>query len=159
VTPVVRPRRAYDEDWVHELLTERWGSTVIVTNGRVHDATELPGLVASDSGRRVGLLTYAEDGAVTELVTVDAVTPGAGVGALLVEAAAQLAAKRGASRLRVVTTNDNLEGLGFYQRNGFVLVALRPEAATVTRLARPDLPEVGRHGIPLRDELELSREL
>jgi GNAT superfamily N-acetyltransferase len=159
VTVILRDRRAYDDEWVTQLLTSRWGSTIQVTDGRVLDCLELPGIVATDSGRRVGLLTYADDGEAVEIVTLDATTPGDGIGGLLVDGIAQVAADLGANRLRVVTTNDNLDALGFYQRMGFALVALRPDAVSVARGFKREIPETGANGIPIRDELELALDL
>lgn len=155
MTVILRERRAYDDEWVTQLLTERWGSTIQVTDGRVLDCLELPGLVATDTGRRVGLLTYADDGEAVEIVTLDAVAKGEDIGSLLIDGLAQVAADLGARRLRVVTTNDDLDALGFYQRMGFVLVALRPEAVSVSRGFKPEIPEIAGNGIPIRDELEL----
>ena len=159
MTVILRDRRTYDDEWVTQLLTERWGSTVQVTDGRALDCLELPGLVATNTGRRVGLLTYADDGEVLEIITIDAVTRGEGIGALLIDGVTQVAADLGARRLKVVTTNDNLDALGFYQRIGFTLVALRPEAVSVSRGFKPEIPELAANGIPIRDELELVRPL
>jgi Acetyltransferase (GNAT) family len=59
-------------------------------------------------------------------------------------------------RIWLVTTNDNLEALRFYQRRGFVLSALRPGAvADSGQRLKPQIASVGDFGIPLRDELEL----
>lgn len=153
---IIRDRRTYDDDWVVQLLTERWGSTIQVTDGRALDCLELPGLVATDTGRRVGLLTYADDGETVEIVTIDAVSTGQGVGELLINGIAQVAVDLGVRHLKVVTTNDNLDALGFYQRMGFVLVALRPGAVAESRRFKPEIAEVAANGIPIRDELELT---
>lgn len=152
---IIRDRRTYDDEWVAQLLTGRWGSTVQVTDGRALDCLDLPGLVATDAGRRVGLLTYADDGETVEIVTLDAAGPIEGVGTLLVDGIAQVAGDLGVRHLKVVTTNDDLEALGFYQRLGFVLVALRPEAVAVSRRFKPEIADVAANGIPIRDELEL----
>jgi hypothetical protein len=59
-----------------------------------------------------------------------------------------------------VTTNDNLAALALYQKAGWRLVALRAGAIDVLRgTVKPSLPETGQHGIPLRDELELAKDL
>jgi hypothetical protein len=71
-----------------------------------------------------------------------------------------LAAAAGCARLWVVTTNDNLGALRFYQRRGFRLRALRPGAVDASRAAlKPEIPVLGEHGIALRDELELEKPL
>ena len=62
----------------------------------------------------------------------------------------------GCTRLRVVTTNDNVDALRFYQRRGFRMARLRPGAVDRSRaLLKPTIPETGDYGIPLSDELEL----
>jgi hypothetical protein len=57
----------------------------------------------------------------------------------------------------LVTTNDNLEALRFYQRRGFVLSALRAGAVDEARRElKPMIGRVGNFGIPIRDEIELE---
>jgi ribosomal protein S18 acetylase RimI-like enzyme len=77
----------------------------------------------------------------------------------LLEAAAATARERGCRRLVLMTTNDNLGALRFYQRRGFRLVARRPGAVDAARARKPAIPPIGDFGIPLRDELELQRAL
>jgi pimeloyl-ACP methyl ester carboxylesterase len=56
----------------------------------------------------------------------------------------------------VVTTNDNTDALRFYQRVGFRLREARVGAVDeARRTLKPSIPRAGRHGIPLRDEIEL----
>ena len=63
----------------------------------------------------------------------------------------------GARRLWLITTNDNVDALRFYQRRGFRLVRVHAGAVDRSRAAlKPGIPEAGDHGIPLRDELELE---
>jgi len=59
-----------------------------------------------------------------------------------------------------VTTNDNVDALRFYQRRGFRLCRLSPEAVDRSRrTVKPEIPATGAYGIPLRDELELEMPL
>ena len=121
---------------------------------------ELPALVSvDDSGERVGIATYTVDGDTAELVTIDALTPGAGVGGRLLDAVATAARAAGAVWLRVMTTNDNLPALRLYQRTGFRLVELRPGAVDQARSRKPSIPKTGHEGIPIRDELDLVLDL
>ena len=151
----VRPLREGDREWVRETLCELWGETV-VSRGAVHDPTALPGFVAEEGGERVGLLTYRVDGADCEVVTIDAFPEGAGAGTALLDAAARAARDAGCGRVWLITTNDNLRALRFYQRRGFRLVAVHPDALERSRELKPSIPEIGLDGIPLRDELELE---
>jgi ribosomal protein S18 acetylase RimI-like enzyme len=152
----VREAVADDRPWIEEVLVRSWGSTKVVARGRVYDASEQTALVASVDGRRVGLATYAVDGDECELVTIDAIEPGRGVGTALLDAVRARAREAGCSRLVLITTNDNTEALRFYQRRGFRLTALRPGAIDDARRLKPEIGPVGAGGVPIRDELELE---
>jgi N-acetylglutamate synthase-like GNAT family acetyltransferase len=91
-----------------------------------------------------------------ELVTINSQQPGAGIGSSLLQAVKERAEGAGCRRLWLITTNDNLEALKFYQQKGFELVAVHRNALEVSRQLKPQIPETGRHGIPLRDEVELE---
>ena len=100
-------------------------------------------------------MTYRLENDECELAFIAAFERQAGVGTALLEALAQAVA--GCGRIWLVTTNDNLEALRFYQRRGFVLSALRPRAVDEARKQlKPQISKVGAFGIPLRDELELE---
>ena len=60
----------------------------------------------------------------------------------------------------LITTNDNVDGLRFYQRRGFHLVELHAGAVDRSRESlKPGIPETGEYGISIRDELELQKPL
>jgi len=158
VSVEVRPACPDDEAWVEATLQQRWGGRVVARE-EVFDLRGLPALVAWSGGRRVGVATLRCDPLDDpELMSLDSLEEGRGVGSALIEAACSWARSTGARRLRVVTTNDNLRALGLYQRRGFRLVALRPGAVDEARRYKPSIPEVS-DGIPLHDELELARVL
>src|SRR4051794_17487809 len=149
---VIRDKEAADQAWVELLLSERWGGRTVLLRGDLVDAAALPALIAGD---RLGLATFTMSGSTAELVTLDAVHPSRGIGSALVAALrARLSAR--ARCLRVITTNDNLDALRFYQRRGFYLAELRPGAIERGRTLKPSIPPVGHYGIPIRDEIELE---
>ena len=151
-----RPLDAGDREWAAAKLRELWGE-VVVSRGAVHDATVLPGFVAEDAaGRPAGLLTYRLDDRDCEVVTIDAFPEGGGAGTALVDAVTEAARAAGCRRVWLITTNDNLRALRFYQRRGFRLVAVHRNALVRSRELKPSIPEIGFDGIPLRDELELE---
>lgn len=157
VTPVrVRPAGPEDREAIFDLLTGSWGGTRVVAHGVVYDAATLPALIAERGGGICGLLTYDESEQGFEVVTLDAVERRSGAGTALIEAAAALARRNGWSRLWLVTTNDNLDALRFYQRRGLRIVEVRPGAVDAARRLKPSIPETGDHGIPLHDELVLE---
>jgi GNAT superfamily N-acetyltransferase len=117
----IRPFVDDDRPWAIELMRERWGSEVVVTRGKARDASRLEGFVAELDGEPVGLAVFETRGAESELVTLDSLKAGVGVGSALVAAVANAAWRQECRRLSVVTTNDNVRALGFYQRRGFIL--------------------------------------
>lgn len=155
---------------VARFIEAEWGAPVIAVHGTVFRPAELPGFLAElpgqpvagapagpPEGRLAGLLTYAVADAALEIVTLNAVTRLAGLGTALLGHAVQEARRQGRREIRLTTTNDNVEGLRFYQRRGFRLTALRPGAVDEARRIKPQIPQTGEHGIPLHDELDLAR--
>jgi N-acetylglutamate synthase-like GNAT family acetyltransferase len=78
---------------------------------------------------------------------------------MLIDKAIEEARIRGCRRLFLITTNDNLNALGFYQKRGFEIVAIYRGAVNESRKRKPSIPQVGMNGIPLRDEIELEIKL
>ena len=149
-----------DRPWLTGFMTERWGVPLAAGGGRLHRLDDLPGFAAvSADGAVAGVVTYLIEADTCEVVSIDSVVQGEGVGTALLEAACQAAAAAGCRRVRLITTNDNVDALRFYQRRGFALIELRRGAVEESRRMKPQIPEVGAYGIPIRDELVLVREL
>jgi N-acetylglutamate synthase-like GNAT family acetyltransferase len=155
----VRQATGADHAHIVDLLARSWGSTTVIAHGVTYDAATLPALVAERRGRLAGLLTYAIEGDAFEVVSIDAVVRSAGAGTVLLEAAAGLAERAGLRRLWLVTTNDNLDALRFYQRRGMRLVRVSPGAVDESRKVKPGIPLVGDFGIAIHDELTLEMRL
>jgi GNAT superfamily N-acetyltransferase len=155
----VRERREADRAAVESFLAERHSGRV-ARLGRLVYPHDHPALVAERDGALAGVLTYVIAGDDCEILTLHAAQRRAGAGTALVEAVERVAGERGCRRLWVLTTNDNVDALRFYQRRGFRLAELRAGAVDRSRARlKPEIPKVGDHGIPLRDELVLEKEL
>lgn len=157
----IRPLIPADRNWVAHFMDTHWGSTKIVSRGQVHYGHLLDGFVAElsdapDDAPPIGLITYRPEGKDCEIVTIDSLQPGLGVGTALVNAVRAAARELGCERVWVITTNDNLNALRFYQKRGFRLVAVYADALAASRKLKPQIPLVGKNGIPLRDEIELE---
>ena len=152
----IRPLREDDRDWLEDFVVERWSAPTVVGHGRVYQVAELPGLVALVDGDRIGLVTFTIEDEACEIVTIDSLREGAGVGTALVRAVVDKAREAGCRRVWLITTNNNLRMLRFAQKRGFALVALHPRAVDESRRLKPEIPLLGANGIPIRDELELE---
>lgn len=153
-----RGTTAADRAWVETFLADNFSDRV-ARRGELVRPIDHPMLLAERDGDPVGLLTYVIDGGEScEILTLHAAERWRGVGTALVEAVAGLAAEAGCRTVWLVTTNDNVDALRFYQRRGFRLRAVRPGAVDdARRTLKPEIPAVGEQGIPIRDEIELER--
>jgi ribosomal protein S18 acetylase RimI-like enzyme len=145
-----------DRDWVRQKIIETWGAETVVVHQTVYRPAELPGFVAKSGDEIIGLLTYHLEGEACEIVTLDAWRAGLGVGTALIETVKQVAGREKCRRLWLVTTNDNLPALRFYQKRGFVIAAVHLNAIEKDRRWKPEIPLIGLDGIPIRDEIELE---
>ena len=119
----------------------------------------MPGFAAFDGDGCVGLVTYELDGGACEIVTIDALREGEGIGTALLEAVVDAAREAGCKRVQLLTTNNNVRALAFYQKRGFRLVALKAGEIDEQRKLKPSIPEVDSAGLPIRDELHLELSL
>lgn len=159
---VLRQLKSDDKDQVSRFMVEHWGASTVVAHGNIYRPADLPGFIAFHTGaedRWLGLTTYHIQDDQCEIVTIDSLSPTTGVGTALLGAVKQVAMKAGCTRLWLITTNDNLDALRFYQKRGFVLVAVHRNAVNRSRKLKPEIPDVGAYGIPLRDEIELEMAL
>ena len=56
----------------------------------------------------------------------------------------------------MITTNDNLRALGFYQKRGFILNKVFFDSIQQARKLKPEIPIKNENGILIRDEIELK---
>lgn len=155
----IRPLNENDHDWVVGLLVEHWGSTKMVTRGKAYYADKLPGFAAIQENKPIGLVTYRIDGDQCEIGSLNSLVENIGIGTALVDAVSNTATSAGCKRVWLITTNDNIAALNFYQKNVFILAALYPNALEGSRRLKPEIPLIGIDGIPLRDEIELELHL
>ena len=156
----VRPIDEGDRPMLAWLVAELWGSEVVAVHGSSLRPAELGGFIAERSRRVAGLLTYQLAGNMFEIVTLNAIYRRAGIGTMLIEAAVAKARRFGCREIRLTTTNDNVDALRFYQRRGFRFAELRAGGVDDARARlKPEIPETGEYGIPLRDELILEKEV
>jgi ribosomal protein S18 acetylase RimI-like enzyme len=161
MTPVrwrIRSAGPEDRTALEPFLT-RWHSRRVARRGALEHPLDHPALIVEDdTGRLVAVLTYVIQGADCEILTLHSDRQSNGVGTALLAEVKRIARAAGCTRLWLITTNDNVDALRFYQRRGFRLRALRPGAVDDSRARlKPEIPAVGEHGIPIRDEIELER--
>ncbi len=141
---------------VTNFIQDQWGSTRVVSKGRVFDPSELEGFAAVADEKVVGLVTFRVERDECEVVTLNSLSEGTGTGSSLLNAVRDTAIKARCRRLWLITTNDNLSALRFYQKWGLRITAIYPNALERSRMLKPEIPLLGKEGIPIRDEIELE---
>ena len=135
---------------------ENWGDEFVVAHGVIYHPDTLDGFVTLDGDEWIGEITYAFSGNECEIVSLDSAREGMGVGTMLIQKVVEEAREKNCRRIFLITTNDNLNALGFYQKRGFELVAVHRGAINESRKIKPGISLIGANNIPLRDEIELE---
>jgi DNA-3-methyladenine glycosylase I len=156
---IIRRLTREDLPQVRKFWKQRWGDEFVVAHGVSYHPDLLDGFLAMDGREMVGLITLAHSDDGCEIVSLDSLREDIGIGTALIDEVAKAAREIGCKRLFLITTNDNLHALGFYQKRGFEIVAIHRGAVNESRKVKPSIPLVGENGIPLRDEIELEMSL
>ena len=139
------------------LINDLWASTRIVSKAKVHDTNELPGIIAIHKNNRVGLIYYNIIGDECEIVSLNSLKENIGIGTALLKEIETISKLKGCKRLLVITTNDNVDALRFYQIKGFKIVAINLDALKKSRSLKAEIPLIGSNDIEMRDEIELEK--
>jgi ribosomal protein S18 acetylase RimI-like enzyme len=149
----IRALEPADIAWA-ETLIGGFGGRMQARRGELVDVLDASGFIAIDEkANPLGVLTYASRPDGVEVLYIEAMQQHRGVGTALLDALFRLV---GAQTVWLVTTNDNVDALRFYQRRGFMIREVRVGAISAAReTIKPHISLIGEYGIPLRDEIEL----
>ncbi|HKG54189.1 MAG TPA: GNAT family N-acetyltransferase [Anaerolineales bacterium] len=156
MTSTLRRLTAADLPRLRQFWIKHWGGEEMLTRGNVYRPKQLDGFVVEDENEWVGLITFLIKDNECEVTSLDSLREGKGIATQLLDKAIQEARAGNCKRLFLITTNDNLHALGFYQKRGFEIVTIYRGAVNESRKIKPTIPLVGMDGIPLRDEIELE---
>jgi len=130
----------------------------MAAHGELFAPAEHEGFIAGDWE---GLVTFRIDGDRCEITLIEADPRGRGAGSALLAAVCETARRAGCTTVWLVTTNDNLDGLAFYERRGFTVAEVRTGAVDRSRQTlKPSIPTHNpENGLPINDEIELALRL
>ena len=158
--PLIIPATEVDQESLARFLAGTWHVETVVGGGRAWRPADHPGVVAVDGDVIRGHASWDIHDGRCYLVAIAADPPRRGTGGLLLEAFVAAARAAGCSVAWLITTNDNLDALRFYQRRGFRITEVRHGAVDEARREmKPSIPIVGSYGIGMHDELILERML
>ncbi len=155
----IRSITGSDKNWMHEFMIKEWGADKIVIPNGVYVPSELSGFVAQKNGKNVGIITYINVLSACKIITLNAFEKHEGIGSLLLKSVIEIARRDDLKEIIVVTTNDNVDGLRFYQKRGFVINNVFINQIVNSRKIKPEISTIGEYGIPIRDDIELCLDL
>ncbi|MEP6895518.1 MAG: GNAT family N-acetyltransferase [Chloroflexota bacterium] len=141
---------------LRQFWIDHWGSEEMITRGNVYRPEQLDGFVVEENAEWIGLITFIIKDHEMEVTSLDSLHESQGLGSVLIDKVIEEARARKCRRMFLITTNDNLRALGFYQRRGFELVKIYRGAINESRKIKPGISLIGYNNIPLRDEIELE---
>ena len=144
---------------VNQFFIDNWYSTDMSIRGEIIDCTKVDGFLLQDEDTIIGLVTYTFFDDVCEIISLDSKRENIGIGSALLKQIENEAVKNNCKKMKLITTNDNMRALQFYQKRGYCLTKIYPNAMAEVRKVKPNVPEFGENDIPLRDELELEKNL
>ncbi|MEY9972234.1 GNAT superfamily N-acetyltransferase [Lysinibacillus sp. RC46] len=155
----VIPIQQLHQNDVLQFFKEHWGSTEMVISSGIYDCSQLDGFAYVDKqNMMLGLVTYIIRDKECEIISLDSIVEGKGIGSLLVQVVEQHASEQGCTMITLITTNDNLHALKFYQKRGYCLIEILQNAVDQARAYKPEIPLIGNEGIPIRDEIRLAKQ-
>ena len=149
ITPQNRAR-------INDFIARHWFTTTMIIRGQAVDMTAVDGLFVLEDDKIAALVTYVQHGDTLEITSLDSLREGRGLGTMLIRKVVDIAKELNCRRVAVITTNDNINAIRFYQRRGFDMARLYRNAMDVSRKLKPEIPLIGEHGIPLRHEIEFE---
>ena len=156
----IRPIQAGDRLKINRFLIEQWYATEIILRGERVDISDAHGWAAWDKeDELIGLITFRNLHGECEILSLDSLQENHGIGTALVSKVIDYARTVGCHQIKLITTNDNIRAIRFYQKRGFDMAKLYHNAMEETRKLKPEVPLLGMHGIPLNHEIEFVMEL
>ena len=145
-----------NREQIDAFIVRHWFSMQMVVRGESIDLGTASGYCAMDGDEIIGLITYRTADGEMEILSLDSLRENKGIGTALLNKAIHKAVEIGCAKITLITTNDNLSALRFYQKRGFDMVRIHRNALEQSRKIKPEIPLIGENGIPLKHEIELE---
>lgn len=152
----IRSASPNDHQWLEELMNKEWGGLPLVIRGKKYNPLHLNGIIAENSEGIAGFLFYELRDTNCEIIVFEVFNKFQGTGTALLDALKTLAKENNCHRLYLMTTNDNLDALRFYQKRGFHICGIYLDSVKLSRKIKPTIGMIGDYGIPVRDEIDLE---
>ncbi len=148
-----------NREQINNFIRSHWFSTVMVVRGELFDMTILDGFVVYEGEKIIGLVTYKISGTECEIMSLDSLMERQGIRTALINKVIETARENKCMKIKLITTNDNVNALRFYQKLGFDMAKLYHNALDISRKLKPTIPLIGDFDIPVKHEIEFEMDL
>jgi GNAT superfamily N-acetyltransferase len=155
IIPINSEFRTQVNHWVEA----EWAGPIVITKGVSHDTSNADGFISVTDRKLTGYILYTIQNRQCEILVLQSILENHGIGSSLINSVIDLAKRKGCTRVWLITTNDNIHAIRFYQKFGFELKEVFINALDESRKQKPSIPLFGNEGIPLKHEFEFSYSL
>lgn len=148
-----------NRELVNKFIKSNWYSTYMVIHGEIFDMTLLDGFVVYKNEEIAGLITYFISNNECEIISLDSLIENKGIGTRLIDEVVKVSKNKGCKKLKLITTNDNINAIKFYQKYGFDINCIYKNAVNISRKLKSSIPEIGNCGIRIKHEIEFLLDL
>jgi ribosomal protein S18 acetylase RimI-like enzyme len=141
---------------IKNIVRNNWGSEKIVSRGKIHNVKNTTGIMVIEDKKIIGIGLYEIKNGECEIVLLETFKQNTGIGTKIIEKIKETAKQNKCKRLWLVTSNDNINALKFYQKRGFVFKNIYINEMENARKLKPEIPLLGNYGIPIKDEIEFE---
>lgn len=137
-------------------MTKNWGGLPLVVRSKKYYPSQLDGIIAENENGIAGFLFYEICEKDCEIIVFEVFDKFKGTGTVLLDKLKDIAKYQKCFRIYLMTTNDNLDALRFYQKRGFHICGVHVDSVKISRKIKPTIGMIGDYDIPVRDEIDLE---
>jgi ribosomal protein S18 acetylase RimI-like enzyme len=153
---IIRALNSQNYEFIKNHIDQHWGGEPLVIRTKKYYSASLPGLVAIENSTLRGFLLYEIRENICEIIVLEVFEKFRGIGTKLIDSLKAIAKQSGCVKIYLMTTNDNVDALRFYQKRGFAITAIHLDSVKESRKVKPSIGYIGDYGIPVRDEIDLE---
>jgi len=155
----IREKENADNNWINDKLKENWGSSILISRRKKYESSSLDGFIAENNEDKLGMCLYRIANNECEIIVFEAFEQQKGIGTALLNTLIEKCSNSKLKRIWLITTNDNIDALRYYQKHGFEIVCIYRHEIEHSRKMKPEIPIIGNHGIKINDEIEMENVL
>ena len=157
---IIIPNNEIAKHMLTDFFAKHWGTPEMAISSGIFRCDEIDGFAAvNESGEIISCITYTIDGKDCEIISLDSMIENKGIGTALLQQVEETAKHAHCQRIKLITTNDNVHAIAFYQKRGYTMAELYVNAVEEARKVKPEIPFAADNGIPIRDEILLVKDL